>query len=446
MKECPDCGAAVPSDFEQCPECGARLGLESPPLSPPVAEDSPDSSPEETLPEPDAEAPPPAAPELICPECGRASPEGAQYCIYCRYAFGEEKKRPAWQKYALVAGGLLAVLLVVVAAALLFGGFFSEETPDSPAAASARAGAAAFVSPTPANATGKANVTVTPRITNGSVSTRPSPSLRANNSTPTPITPAPNGTLARYIQGVEGSGGGRGGKSPGGHLGSGLYSSVRGNPVTTPVPRTPEYPTPRTGGYGYPVGSLAWEGWGNWSPGSVPLPSGPASIIVESTGTTAVVLADRLGTLLGLSVVSPPGGTFSVTIPQDGEYLVGIGAANVSDGWKARIVTPTPTVTSSGTVSPAMPSPATETLSYAGTGGGVMPAVNLSPGTIAVRLSADQLTMAYLRDSSGTTFSTTVAGPNPGGSTATISRADQYHLEVWGTGAWSATITWVGST
>ena len=135
---------------------------------------------------------------------------------------------------------------------------------------------------------------------------------------------------------------------------------------------------------------------------------------------------------------------FSVTVPRDGDFDRD-GAANVSDGWKARIITPTPTVTSPGTISPALPSPATVTLSYAGNGGGVMPAVNLSPGTVSVRLSADQLTMAYLRDSSGATLSTTVAGPNPGGSTVLITRPDQYHLEVWGTGAWSATLTWTGS-
>ncbi len=444
MKECPDCGAAVPNDFEQCPECGARITVASPSPVHPVPEDSLDSEQVELEPAPDADAPPAPAPGVICPECGRTSPEGAQYCIYCRYAFGEEEKRPAWQKYALVAGSVLAVLLVALAAAFLFGGFFGEKAPDSPAATSARAGAAAFVSPTPVNATGKVNLTMAPRTTNGSVSIRPSPSIRTNNSTPAPVAPAPNGTLSRYIQGAEGSGG-RGGRSPGGHLGSGLYSSVRGNPVTTPVPRTPEYPTPRAGGFGYPIGPLAWEGWGNWSPGYVPLPAGPASVVVESSGTTAAVVADQFGALLGLSVVTPPGGTFSVTVPRDGEYLVGIGAANISDGWKARIVTATPTMTPGGTVSPALPSPATETLSYAGNGGGVMPAVNLSAGTVSVRLSADQLTMAYLKDSSGTTLSTTVVGPNPGGSTATVSRADQYHLEVWGTGSWSATVTWVGS-
>ncbi len=443
MKECPECGGAVPNDFEQCPECGAHMGLASGSPAPPVPEESPDSEPGEPAPTPDADAPPSPAPGLICPECGRTSPEGAQYCIYCRYAFGEERKRPAWQKYALVAGGLLAVLLVVVVA-LLFGGFFGDEVPESPAATAARTGAAALVPPSPVPTNGTVNLKVTPRATNGSVSVRPSPSLRTNNSTPAPVTPAPNGTLSRYIQGAEGSGGGRGGRSPGGHLGSGLYSSVRGGPVTTPVPRSPEYPTPRAGGFGYPVGPLAWEGWGNWSPGYVPLPAGPASVVVESSGTTAVVLADQLGALLGLSVVSPPGGTFSVTVPRDGDYLVGFGAANVSDGWKARIVTATPAVAPGGTVSPALPSPATETLSYAGTSGGVMPAVNLSPGTVSVRLSADQLTMAYLKGSSGTTLSTTVAGPNPGGSTATVSRADQYHLEVWGTGAWSATVTWIG--
>lgn len=420
------------------------MGAASASPAPPVPENSPESEPDELAPAPDADATRSVASGVICPECGRASPEGAQYCIYCRYAFGEEKRRPAWQIYALIAGSVLAVLLVAIVAVLLFGGLPGEETTNSSAANAARAGAAAFVSSAPTNSTGTANLTVTPQVTNGSVTIRSSPSLRANNSTPSPVPTTPNGTLSRYIQGAEGSGG-RGGRSPGGHLGSGLYSSVRGNPVTTPVPRTPEYPTPRAGGYGYPVGPLAWEGWGNWSPGSVPLPTGPALFVVESTGTTAVVLADRLGTLLGLSIVSPPGGTFSVSVPRDGEYLVGIGAANVSDGWKARIITPTPTVSSPGTVSSTLPSPATETLSYAGTGGGVMPAVNLSPGTVSVQLSADQLTMAYLRDSSGTTLSTTVAGPNPGGSTATISRADQYHLEVWGTGSWSATITWVGS-
>lgn len=445
MRECPACGGAVPRDFERCPECGARMESVPGAISGPIPGEDP--GPEPPAPEPGVapDTPPSPPADLVCPECGRSSPAGAQYCIYCRYAFDEEKKRAPWRTYALIAVAILAVFLAVLVAALLLGILPGEPTPASPAADAARAGAAALVSPTAAHLNANLSAERTPMPINQSVGARPTPSLRANNSTTATVTPVPNGTLSRYIQNLEGSGGGSGGRSPGGHLGSGLYSSVRGGPVTTPVPRTPEYPTPRAGGFGYPVGPLAWEGWGNWSPGYVPLPAGPASVVVESPGTTAVVLADPLGVLLGLSVVSPPGGTFSVTVPRDGDFLIGIGAANVSDGWKARIITPTPTVTSPGTISPALPSPATVTLSYAGNSGGVMPAVNLSPGTVSVRLSADQLTMAYLRDSSGATLSTTVAGPNPGGSTVLITRPDQYHLEVWGTGAWSATLTWTGS-
>ena len=155
------------------------------------------------------------------------SPAGAQYCIYCRYAFDEEKKRAPWRTYALIAVAILAVFLAVLVAALLLGILPGEPTPASPAADAARAGAAALVSPTAAHLNANLSAERTPMPINQSVGARPTPSLRANNSTTATVTPVPNGTLSRYIQNLEGSGGGSGGRSPGGHLGSAVLS-VRG--------------------------------------------------------------------------------------------------------------------------------------------------------------------------------------------------------------------------
>ena len=60
-------------------------------------------------------------------------------------------------------------------------------------------------------------------------------------------------------------------------------------------------------------------------------------------------------------------------------------------------------------------------------------------------LTADQMTMAYLKDPWGVTLSTTVAGPNAGGTTVAITQTGTYRLDVWGPGAWTAVVTWTGT-
>ena len=82
---------------------------------------------------------------------------------------------------------------------------------------------------------------------------------------------------------------------------------------------------------------------------------------------------------------------------------------------------------------------------YAGTGGGSPGSFNLTPGTVHVALTADQMTMAYLKDPWGVTLSTTVAGPYAGGSTAAVTQTGTYRLDVYGTGAWTAVVTWTGT-
>ncbi len=441
MKECPGCGEAVPADFEKCPSCGERMEG----TAPPPADRLPNPVPEESASEPVSASPPPAPPGVICPECGRTSPAEAQFCIYCRYAFGEEKADSTRKKRLLILAGVGAVLVIAVVAVLFLGGFIGEKPLDPAPTVAAKAGAAALASPAP---------NLSRPDTTASTSTLLPSAARADNSTPGgTLTPVSNTTLSRYIQNAGGSGDGGDGAvvSRGGHLGSGLYSSVRGRtPTITPIPTTSWRPVtlptvePSTDGYGYATGPLSWAGWGNWSPGYVHLTQGAASVVIASSGTTAVILVDETGTQLGLAAFSPPGGRFGIAVPEDSDYVLAIGAGNVTDTWTVSILTATPTVASSPSQAAGQPTQQTETRTFSGNGGGSMPGINLSPGTVSVQLSADQMTMAYLKDSSGTTLSTTVAGPNPGGSTTTLTKADQYHLEVWGTGTWSATVTWTG--
>jgi len=444
MKECPGCGGAVPADFEQCPACGERM--ERAALSPPDVQPEPASVPEESTSEPLPAASPQDAQGLICPECGRTNPVGARFCIYCRHVFGEEEAQPDRRRRLLLLAGVGAFLVVAMVAALFLGGFVDLKAPDSPSAAAAKAGAAAVASPAQNLSRPGTTLSTAALTTNGSTS--PLSTARANSTGTPDLTPAPVGTLSRYVQNAGGSGGGGGG-SHGGSLGSGLYSSVRGRTVTpTPAPSGSQpvaLPTdgPSVGGYGYATSPLAWAGWGNWSPGSVRLSRGVSSIAVASSGTTAVILVDGSGAALGLAAFVPPGGTFEISVPGDGDYVLAIGAGNVTDTWTVSVLTATPTVTSSQ--APVSPAQQTVTQTFSGTGGQSPPAFNLSPGTVSVQLSADRMTMAYLKDSAGTTLSTTVAGPNPGGSTTALARAGEYRLEVWGTGTWSATVTWTGA-
>jgi hypothetical protein len=73
--------------------------------------------------------------------------------------------------------------------------------------------------------------------------------------------------------------------------------------------------------------------------------------------------------------------------------------------------------------------------------GGASPIFNLTPGTVSIVISADQMTMAYLRDLAGVTWATVVAGPNPGATTVAIGRAGQYRLDIWGFGNWTAIVS-----
>jgi hypothetical protein len=195
-------------------------------------------------------------------------------------------------------------------------------------------------------------------------------------------------------------------------------------------------------GSGHATGPLSWVGTGNWSPGFIMLPAGDAQVVLLSQGTTAFVLADAAGTHVGYGAFPPPGGQYTVPVKEAGSYVIAFGTANATDSWSATVLLPG---SSGQAVAPPVSTPNMQVLSFAGTGGGSPGSFNLTPGTVHVALTADQMTMAYIKDPWGVTLSTTVAGPYPGGSTVAITQTGTYRLDVWGPGAWSAVVTWTGT-
>ncbi len=236
--------------------------------------------------------------------------------------------------------------------------------------------------------------------------------------------------------------------------GSGIYHTEGGthyvgvsNEIMLKRKEAAATPTPVPVGFGdgsgHATGPLSWVGTGNWSPGFVTLPAGDAQVVVLSQGTTAFILADPSGNQVGFGAFPPPGGQYTVPVKEAGGYVIAFGTANATDSWSATVLLP-----GSGggqVVVPPVPTPNTQVLSFAGTGGGSPGSFNLTPGTVHVALTADQMTMAYIKDPWGVTLSTTVAGPYPGGSTVAITQAGTYRLDVWGPGAWSAVVTWTGT-
>lgn len=391
----------------------------------------------------------------ICPACSTPNPVDAKFCSACRFNFEKGRKTLQNEEVLMIVGALffLLVLATVLVVTAFGGGGFGEKTLSANEQA-AQQGAWTQVT--------TLTLTTMPTLATQVVA----PAKKTPTVTPT-RTPTPG--MAVHTLDPEASGRFRdGGVHPvKGNTESAKYRSPSltrnpGYPVistTTPsvIVSGPggDVPLPTESssvlrGYGYATGPWSWAGYGNWSTPMMHLPAGPISVTITSPGTTAIVLVSEMGTAVGLGAFIPPASALTVHIPANGTYVMGIGTANLTDTWQTTITFPTQTeepvptfvpVTSLSTIETQ-----SQTFTYTGNSGGNPPAFNLSPGTVHIDLSASQMTMAYLKDASGATLSTTVAGPYPGGSTTAISTAGQYHLEVWGTGMWSISMTWTGAS
>lgn len=425
MTECPGCGGPLADDESACPACGLSVG-----------EPTPEEGPEPISEEQEAEAVPAVSPQAdgdepgkLCPVCGTLNPMEAQFCVQCRHPFNG--RATIFGMSWLVIPALIGVFLVVAAAAAfssgLIGGGGVDNTSTEKAAQTGAAGAAQQALNQTLNATPR-NVT-TPEV------------VGARNATATP-TATPTTTPTRTVDpnatpwnAAEGSGIY--------HTEGGTHNVEVSREILAHRPTSTPLPYSAGDGSGHATGPLAWVGTGNWSPGFIDLPGGDAQVVLLSQGTTAFILADPAGNHVGFGGFLPPGGTYTVPVTQAGRYVIAFGTANATDSWSATVLLP-----GSGggqAAAPPVATPATQILSFAGTGGGSPGSFNLSPGTVHVALTADQMTMAYIKDPWGVTLSTTVAGPYPGGSTVAIQQAGTYHLEVWGTGTWTATVTWTGT-
>jgi hypothetical protein len=419
MTGCPECGAPLAGDETICPACGA--GIEEPGPEEAGAEIAPSVEPQG---ESDGEG-------RRCPECGALNPAEARFCVGCRHAFA--KRAPFLGAGWLVVPALITVILIVVAVAALSFGFISIGSKASVPTvknSSAHAGANDTVRQVldqSRNAT-RQNATEVVIARNATGTT-------AANTTATLLVTSTRaaGPVGTPWNGAEGAGRYHDG---GTHNVEVAGEILARRPTTTPLPYS------AGNGSGHATAPLSWVGTGNWSPGFIDLPVGDAQVVLLSQGTTAFVLADAVGARVGFGVFLPPGGTHTVPIQQAGRYVIAFGTANATDSWSATVLLP-----GSGgqAAAPPVAAPATQILSFAGTGGGSPESFNLSPGTVHVALTADQMTMAYLKDMWGVTLLTAVAGPYPGGSTAAITRTGPYRLEVWGAGTWSATVTWAGT-
>lgn len=417
MIKCPGCGAPLSDDEPVCSTCGAVMEGDGPRTTPKDgdAEDVPST-------EPRADG---DVQEKACPICGALNPAGARFCVRCRHSF--DGTATFFGIHWLVVPAVLLVLLVVASAmalsAGLVGGFTGEEEVDQAAQAGAD-GTARQVLLQDRTVTTTAtvrelvitrNVTATPIVT---------PTRTVDpNATPW------NAALGAGINHTEGG-----------------THHVELSPELARLRRAAHAtPTPFLTGYGdgsgHATGPLSWVGTGNWSPGFIDLPAGDGEVVLLSQGTTAFVLVDEADERAGFGIFPPPGGRYTVPIPEAGRYVIAFGTANTTDSWSASILPP-------GDVehaSPPVPTPNMQVFTYAGTGGGSPGTFNLTPGTVQLLLHADTMTMAYLKDQWGVTLSTIVAGPNDGGATVAIPRTGTYRLDVWGTGTWSVVVTWVAA-
>ncbi len=410
MTECPGCGGPLAGDEPSCPACGASIERDPP-----------------TLEEADAEIVPSVEPQggdepgKLCPECGALNPAEARFCVGCRHGFAG--RRPFLGVGWMVIPALIAVVLVVAVVAALSFGFVSlgPRAPPPVNNTSAHTGA---------NDTAQQVLNQSRNVSHQNTTEV----IAARNGTGT-LTATPTRTVDPNATPWNAADGAGIYHTEGGTHYVGDSAEIRAHrPTPTPLPYS------GGDGSGHATGPLAWVGTGNWSPGFIDLPAGDAQVVLLSQGTTAFVLADPAGTRVGFGGFLPPGGTYTVPIAEAGRFVIAFGTANATDSWSATVLLP-----GSGGGQPAAPpvaTPATQILSFAGTGGGSPGSFNLSPGTVHVALNADQMTMAYIKDPWGVTLSTAVAGPYAGGSTATITQAGTYRLEVWGTGTWSATVTW----
>ncbi|MEN6342664.1 MAG: zinc ribbon domain-containing protein [Methanospirillum sp.] len=410
MTECPGCGGPLEGDEETCPACGASTGV------------GPEAG-AEVVPSVEPEAG--NGPEKLCPECGALNPAEARFCVGCGHGFAG--KKPFLGAGWLAIPAVIAVILVVAAVAAFSFGFVGAAPKTGPTVNNSSAISGA-------DAAAKQVVNQSRNVTNTTHSNA-TEVVNATNATGTPtVTPTrtvdPNATPWNAAEGA-------GIYHDGGTHYVGVSKEIRAH-------RPTETPLPYSGGdgSGHATGPLSWVGTGNWSPGFIDLPAGDAQVVLLSKGATAFVLADPSGSRVGFGAFLPPGGTYTVPV-EAGRYVIAFGTANATDSWSATVL-----LQGSGgqAAVPPVATPATQVLSFAGTGGGSPGSFNLTPGTVHVQLSASQMTMAYLKDQWGATLSTTVAGPSEGGSTVAITRAGTYRLDVWGTGAWSATVTWTGPT
>ncbi len=426
MTGCPGCGFPLGDDETTCPACGLVVGGPAPV-----------EGGEPALEEPDAEAvlrasPVDEEPGQLCPECGTHNPPEARFCIRCRHSFGGEATffGLSW----VVVPAVLGVFLIVAVAAAFSMGAFGGPAEETASGSAATAGAEAL-------ATQAVNISRNATLQNRTAV----PAAGANNTTALAAGTL-NATPTRTVDPNA---------TPwNGQEGAGIYHTEGG---THYVDASPELrllrkaaaatPTPVAyglgDGSGHATGPLSWVGTGNWTPGFIDLPAGDAQVVLLSKGTTAFVLVDETGTQAGYGVFSPPGGTYTVPLAQAGRYVIAFGTANRTDSWSATVLLPG--AAGGQAAAPPVPTPNMQLLSFSGTGGGTPGSFNLTPGTVHVQLYADEMTMAYLKDPWGGTLSTTVAGPNTGGSTVAVTQSGRYRLDVWGTGTWSATVTWTGT-
>ncbi|MEN6517816.1 MAG: zinc ribbon domain-containing protein [Methanospirillum sp.] len=424
MTECPGCGGPLAGDEETCPACGASIegGGTAPAPAPAPAESGAEVVPSV---EPQAEN----GSGKLCPECGALNPAEARFCVGCRHGFAG--RAPFLGAGWLVIPALIAVVLIVAAVAAFSFGFVAPGpkagTPVNNSSAISGANGTAHDVVNQTRNVSRQDATEVIAARNGTATMNVTPTRTVDpNSTPW------NGADGAGIYHTEG----------GTHyVGiSGEIMQKRREASATPTPVSVGFGD----GSGHATAPLSWVGTGNWSPGFVDLPAGDAQVVLLSQGATAFILADPSGNHVGFGAFLPPGGTYTVPIQQAGRYVIAFGTANATDSWSATVLLP-----GSGggqAAAPPVATPATQILSFAGTGGGSPGSFNLSPGTVHVALTADQMTMAYIKDPWGVTLSTTVAGPYAGGSTVAITQAGTYRLEVWGTGTWSATVTWTAPT
>jgi hypothetical protein len=111
----------------------------------------------------------------------------------------------------------------------------------------------------------------------------------------------------------------------------------------------------------------------------------------------------------------------------------------------------TPTLPATPTSPSPVPTSASKrmgnNLSWSGEGTYVTELFALEAGTIQVEMGAGVLTMAQLRDSTGTAIGIATAGPQPATTAIRVPTAGTYRLEIWpfGSGPWTVTISTVFS-